>query len=264
MTEKNDNPIYALVDIADRAFSKAAELQESDTIASEEDLGRHLKDLRKQNLEDCISLWMAIIRFLAVSTLQHTAKKELIQDANKVMSRCYEHLGDLHSARKHIARAIDEGYLAGFVSLGAICMKLEDYEEAENAFKSAISNGVMEMRAHAGLGELYFTLGNIELKKDSSHTEYFQKAEQEFIIAGKARFTQGFDRAVELFEKVGLRDRALSVCESAVDFYEHHRQGYGEKLRFMDSRIRRIAGDEKHDRMVRELGRRIKSVLDDK
>ena len=117
------------------------------------------------------------------------------------------------------------------------------------------------MRAHAGLGELYFKLGTERLKQDPKHTEYFVKAEEEFIAAGKERFTEGFDRAMDLFETLGWRERAATIGLRAAKFYEEHKSSYGEKLLAVNQRLRKLAGEQRHDRLVEGVGRRLGAVL---
>ena len=137
----------------------------------------------------------------------------------------------------------------------------DQWEEAESAFKSALAKDDQTMRAHAGLGELYFKLGTQELAQDPQHTDYFAKAEEEFIAAGKERFTEGFDRAMDLFETLGWRDRAMSIGLNAAKFYEEHKSSYGQKLRGLNRRIRKLAGEERHEKIVSGVGRKLGEVL---
>jgi hypothetical protein len=104
-------------------------------------------------------------------------------------------------------------------------------------------------------------MGTERLKTDPRHTAYFLKAEEEFITAGKARFNDGFERAMDLFETLGWKEKAASIGEKAARFYAEHRGSYGEKLRTLDARLRKIAGEERHRRMVEGVGRKLGEVL---
>ncbi|MBN2803168.1 MAG: hypothetical protein JXR91_08740 [Deltaproteobacteria bacterium] len=264
MSESEHGNILDLVELADSLFDRATELEEKNICKKDKEALKYLEQLKNDSYLHCIKVWKSVLSFLPQSTIEQSQKKELLQDANKIISRCYQKLGEYENAKVHIARAIDNGYIAGFISLGAISIKLNDFDGAQSAFKSAISKKIMESRAHAGLGELYFIMGNAELKKDPDHVKYFKMAEEEFITAGKDRFTDGFERAIELFDKIGLKGRALSVGESAVAFYDDHKGTYGEKLKSLDKRLRKLAGDEKHDKIVNEIGIKIRKIINKK
>ena len=118
------------------------------------------------------------------------------------------------------------------------------------------------MRAHAGLGELYFKLGTEALKDNSDkHVEYFEKSEQEFMAAGRERFAEGYERAMELFETIGWKDKALAFGERAVRIYENNRIKYGDRLRSLSPRLRKIAGDERYERFLSSLGRGLGNIM---
>ncbi len=264
MDDLDKKNIDNYITLADALFERANKLENIDICKKDKDAAAFFNELKLESYDHCIQAWTGILNFLPFSPIDQSRKKELTRDAHKVISRCYQRLDNLESARLHIVKAIDNGYLAGFISLGAISMKLEKYQDAEDAFKSAILKDSMASRAYAGLGELYFALGTEALKKDPAHKEYFKKAEDAFIKAGKERFTDSFERAIDLFERVGLKDRALSVGESAVTFYEQHKNSYGEKLRSLDRSIRKVAGDKKHDKLVKEVGSKLRKILDKK
>jgi len=118
------------------------------------------------------------------------------------------------------------------------------------------------MRAHAGLGELYFKLGKDALKvEDKKYIEYFEKSENEFMAAGKERFTESYERAMDLFEAIGWKDKALSIGEKAAHYYLDNRLKYGDRLRGLDSRMRKLAGDERYDRVLDGISRRLGDIL---
>ncbi len=250
-----------LVDVADAIFDRATKLDGIKLGRRDDEAEQTIVQTRDDAFGGCIRVWKIILQMLPTAELDQPTRKELTIDAYKVISRCHHRLGNLEGAKRNITRAIDAGYADGFVSLGAICLDLNDYEGAETAFLSAINKDVQLPRAHAGLGELYFAMGTEALKKDPEHTEYFVKAEEEFIEAGKERFTEGFDRAMDLFETLGFKDWALAIGRRAADFYGEHRSSYGEKLRALDGRLRKLAGDERYDRLVEGVGRRLGRVL---
>jgi len=253
--------VERLVGIADAIFGRATKLDGIKLAKKDDEASRTINETRDDAFGGCIQLWKTILQMLPTSELDSARRKELVRDAHKVMSRCYHRIGSLETAKTHIAKAIDAGYYDGFISLGAICMDLKQWDEAEAAFRSALGKGVQEMRAHAGLGELYFGMGVERLKSDAAHTEYFVKAEEEFVAAGRERFAEGFERAMELFETIGWKDRAISFGQRARSFYEEHRSGYGERLRALDAKLRRLAGEQRHDRIVEGVGRKLGEVL---
>jgi hypothetical protein len=255
------SPVERLVGVADAIFDRACKLDAIKLAKRDDEAAAAIRETRDGAFNGCVEAWGVVLAMLPTCDVDAARRKELMCDAHKVMSRCSHKLGDLDAARAHIARAIDAGYLDGFISLGAICMDLREWDEAEAAFRSALAKGVQEMRAHAGLGELYFDIGTEKLKSDPAHKEYFIKAEEEFVTAGKARFTEGFERAMDLFETIGWKDRALAFGQRARSFYEEHRGSYGEKLRALDVKIRRLTGEERRDRIVEGVGRRLGEVL---
>lgn len=254
-------PLDRLVAVADAIFDRAIKLDGIKLQKKDDEAIRTITETRDDAFGGCIQVWKVVLSLLPTSDLDLPAKKSLEMDGYKVMSRCYHRLGSLDAARRNITKAIDAGYADGFISLGAICLDLKEYEEAESAFRTAIKKGVQVTRAHAGLGEMYFAMGTEQLKKDPRHEAYFLKAEEEFITAGKDRFTEGFDRAMDLFETMGWKDRALAVGERAARFYGEHRGKYGEKLRTLNIRIRKLAGEERHDKLVEGVGRKLGEVL---
>jgi len=255
------SPTERLVRLADGIFDRACALDRMKLNKKDDEEAETLRETRDDAFRGCIEAWGIVLAMLPTSELDTLKRKELQRDAYKVMSRCAHRVKALDEAKGHIAKAIDAGYLEGFISLGAICMDLSQWDEAEAAFRSALAKGVSEMRAHAGLGELYFFLGTEKLKTDPSHKEYFAKAEEEFIAAGKARFAEGFERAMDLFETIGWKEKALAFGGRARSFYEEHRGSTGEKLRALDAKLRRIAGDTRHDRLVEGVGRKLGEVL---
>lgn len=254
-------PIERLEEIADAIFDRATKLESIKLARRDDEAEQTIADTRDDAFRGCIQVWRVLLQLLPTSDLDQPARAELKIDAHKVISRCFHRLDRLDEAKREITKAIDLGYAEGFISLGAICLDQGQFEEAESAFKSALAKEVQTMRAHAGLGELYFKLGTERLKQDNKHTEYFVKAEEEFIAAGKERFTEGFDRAMDLFETLGWRERAATIGMRAAMFYEQHKGSYGEKLRVLNRRIRKLAGETRHDRIVDGVGRRLGRVL---
>lgn len=250
-----------LVEIADAIFDRATKLEGIKLAKRDDEAAQTIAETRDDAFRGCIQVWRVILQLLPTSDLDQPAKAELEIDAHKVCSRCFHRLDRLEEAKREITKAIDLGYAEGFISLGAVCLDQGLHDEAESAFLSALAKEVQTMRAHAGLGELYFKIGTERLKQDPKHTEYFVKAEEEFIAAGKERFTEGFDRAMDLFETLGWRERAATVGLRAAKFYEEHKGSYGEKLRVLNRRIRKLAGSERHDRIVDGVGRKLGRVL---
>jgi tetratricopeptide (TPR) repeat protein len=250
-----------LVEIADAIFERATKLEGIKLVKRDDEAAQTIAETRDDAFRGCIQVWRVILQLLPTSDIDQPAKAELEIDAHKVCSRCFHRLDRLEEAKREISKAIDLGYAEGFISLGAICLDEGQHEEAESAFLSALAKDVQTMRAHAGLGELYFKLGTEQLKRDPKHTEYFVKAEEEFIAAGKERFTEGFDRAMDLFETLGWRERAATVGLRAAKFYEEHKGSYGGKLRALNNRLRKLAGEARHDRIVDGVGRKLGQVL---
>lgn len=254
-------PIDELAAVADEIFDRATKLDGISLARKDDEAAATIAETRDDAFRGCIRLWKVILRMLPTADLDQPTRRALTQDACKVISRCHHRLGDLEGARRNIARAIDAGYADGFISLGAICLDLGDFDGAEAAFRSAIGQGVQAARAHAGLGEMYFALGSRVPKGDDRQIDYFSRAEEEFIAAGRERFTEGFDRALDLFETMGLRDQALSIGQKAAVFYEEHKGHYGQKLLSLNRRLRKIAGDQRHERIVEGVGRKLGRVL---
>ena len=94
-----------------------------------------------------------------------------------------------------------------------------------------------------------------------NHTDYFEKSEEAFLSAGKERFGEGYERAMELFETIGWKDKALVFGEKAALFYEKNRTKYGDRLRNLSPRIRKIAGSDRYDRFLEGLGRGIGNIV---
>jgi tetratricopeptide (TPR) repeat protein len=258
---EEESTVERLVAVADAIFARASTLDGIKLAKKDDEAAKTIAETRDDAFGGCIQLWRVILRMLPTSEIDAARRKELTRDAHKLKSRCHHRLGNLEAAKVDIAKAIDAGYYDGFISLGAICMDLRQWEEAESAFRSALAKGVQEMRAHAGLGELYFMIGTEKLKADRKHTAYFAKAEEEFIAAGRERFAEGFERAMDLFETIGWKDRALSFGNRARSFYEEHRASYGGKLRALDSKLRRLTGEQRRDRIVEGVGRKLGEVL---
>ena len=254
-------PIERLVAVADAIFTRATALDGIKLAKKDDEAAKTIAEARDDAFGGCVQLWLVILQMLPMSELDAARRKELTRDAHKVKSRCYHRLGNLEAAKVAITKAIDAGYYDGFISLGAICMDIKQWDEAEAAFRSALAKDVQEMRAHAGLGELYFDMGTEKLKNDPAHTAFFVKAEEEFIAAGKERFAEGFERAMDLFETIGWRDKALTFGHRARSFYELHRVSYGGKLRALDAKLRRLTGEERRDRIVEGVGRKLGEVL---
>ncbi len=254
-------PLDRLVMVADAIFERAIKLDGIKLVKKNDEASQSIEETRDAAFGGCIQVWKVILLLLPTSGLDQTKRKDLEMGAYKVISRCFHRLDNLAAARKYIIKGIDAGYQDGFISLGAICLDLGFHEEAESAFETAIHKGVQETRAHAGLGELYFAMGTERLKTDPNHSEFFSKSEEEFVIAGKERFTEGFDRAMDLFEAMGMKDKAISVGKRAAGFYGEHKASYGGKLRALNSRIRKLTGEGRHDRIVEGVGRRLGKVL---
>jgi len=255
------SPVERLVAVADAIFARATALDGIKLTKKDDEAAKTIAETRDDAFGGCIQLWRVILQMLPTSELDTARRKELTRDAYKVKSRCHHRRGNLEAAKINIAKAIDAGYYDGFISLGAICLDLKQWEEAEAAFRSALAKDVQEMRAHAGLGELYFAMGTEKLKTDPEHTELFAKAEAEFIAAGRERFAEGFERAMDLFETIGWKNMALSFGNRARSFYEGHRSSYGGKLRALDGKLRRITGEQRRDRIVEGVGRKLGEVL---
>ncbi|MDD5308485.1 MAG: hypothetical protein PHU25_14280 [Deltaproteobacteria bacterium] len=253
--------VERLVDVADTIFARASSLEGLKLGRGQEEAHKVVAEGREAAFRSAVALWRVILSMLPTSGLDQARRKELVMDGYKVMSRACHRLGELEEAERHITRAIDAGYLDGFISLGAICLDRKDWDAAERAFRSALAKNVQAMRAHAGLGELYFAIGTAKLKDDPTHKEYFVKAEEEFVIAGKERFTEGYERAMELFETIGWKDRAAAIGARLAQHYSDNRSRYGERLRVLDKRIRRLAGDERYEKIVTGFGRRLGDIL---
>ncbi|HUT76549.1 MAG TPA: hypothetical protein VM285_02625 [Polyangia bacterium] len=254
-------PIELLAEVVDAIFVRATKLDGISLPRKDDEAAHAIAETRDDTFRACIQLWKVILRMLPTADLDQPSRHALEQDAHKVISRCHHRLGNLEGARRNITRAIDAGYADGFISLGAICLDLGDHEAAEAAFRSALARQVQLPRAHAGLGELYFAMGSKALKDEPRQRELFARAEEEFIAAGKERFTEGFDRALDLFETMGLKDRAISIGQKAAAFYGEHKSSYGEKLLALDRRLRKLAGEQRRDRIVGEVGRKLSQVL---
>ncbi len=256
-------PVVRLVDIADAVFERATKLDGIKLGKHEDEAAQTIQETRDEGFLGVVAIWRLIISMLPSSGLEYAMRKELEIDAHKVISRCHHRLGNLEKARGAITKSIDLGYIDGFISLGAICMDLKDDEAAEKAFVSALSKDAQTMRAHAGLGELYFSMGAEALKRGEkeSYVDFFQKAEEEFMAAGKARFTESYERAMELFETIGWKDRALSIGEKAVQYYSENRLKYGDRLRSIDGRMRKLAGEERYERILSGLSRKLGDLL---
>ncbi len=254
-------PLDRLVMVADAIFERAIKLDGIKLARKNDEASQSIEETRDAAFGGCIQVWKVILLLLPTSGLEQPIRKELETSAYKVISRCFHRLDNLAAARKYIIKGIDAGYQDGFISLGAICLDLGLHDEAESAFKTAIKKEVQETRAHAGLGELYFAMGTESLKTDPKHSDFFSMAEEEFVIAGKERFTEGFDRAMDLFEAVGMKDKAISVGKRAAMFYGEHKANYGGKLRSLNSRIRKLTGEGRHDRIVEGVGRKLGKVL---
>ncbi|MCP4674012.1 MAG: hypothetical protein GY854_00520 [Deltaproteobacteria bacterium] len=255
-------PVERLVDIADAVFDRATKLDGVDLSKADDEATSTIKETRKEGFGGVVAIWRLIIDMLPNSGLEYAIRKDLEIDAYKVISRCHHRLGNLEKAKGAITKAIDLGYLDGFISLGAICMDMDEYDAAETAFQSALSKEAQVMRAHAGLGELYFKLGAETLKEgDTKYTEHFEKAENEFMAAGKERFTESYERAMDLFETIGWKDKAMSIGEKAAHYYSENRLKYGDRLRNLDGRMRKLAGDERYDRVLDGISRRLGDIL---
>jgi tetratricopeptide (TPR) repeat protein len=248
-----------LVDIADAIFERATALDSITLAKKNEESQQIIEDARDDGYQGVINVWHVIIDMLPTSGLDQPYRKELEIDGYKVISRCHHRLGDLDAAKQAIIQAIDLGYADGFISLGAINMDSENLDEAEKAFKTALSKDAQVTRAHAGLGEMYFKRGTNALKAGSQKqgAYFFEKSEQEFLAAGKERFAEGYERAMELFETIGWKDQAMAFGEKAIQIYENNRIKYGDRLRQLSPRLRKIAGDERYERFLAGLGRGI-------
>ncbi len=259
--EKTRTPVERLVDIADAIFDRATTLDGIKLEKPNDEAATTIAETRDEGFHGVIHVWRVVLDMLPSSGLEQAQKRELEIDGYKVISRCYHRLENLEKARIAVTKAIDLGYVDGFISLGAINMDLKDDEAAEAAFRSALAKEAQPMRAHAGLGELYFRMGTEAIKTDPDNTEYFVKAEDEFMAAGKERFTESYERAMDLFETIGWKDKAIAFGERAAQLYDTHRVKYGDKLRGLDARIRKLAGDERHERLIAGVGRRLGDLV---
>ncbi|MDJ0764708.1 MAG: hypothetical protein QNJ97_17140 [Myxococcota bacterium] len=254
-------PVERLVLIADAIFDRATTLDSVKLIKKDDEAEQTIAETRDEGFNGVIAVWRLIIDMLPTSGLEFTRRRQLEIDAYKVISRCHHRLKNLEKAIGAITKAIDLGYLDGFISLGAIRIDSGDEEGAEAAFKTALAKNTQTMRAHAGLAEIYFNRGTVALRNgDAAHVDYFEKAEEEFIAAGKERFTDAFERAMDLFETIGWKDRALSIGEKAAQFYSENRLKYGDGLRNMDARIRKLAG-ERYERILSGVGRTLGDIV---
>jgi tetratricopeptide (TPR) repeat protein len=251
-----------LVDIADSIFERAIKLDGIKVNKKEEETSLTITEMRNECFEGVIATWNVIEDLLPNSRVEFERRKELEVDGYKVISRCYHNLGQLDEASQAITTAIDLGYTDGYISLGAICLDMEDFDKAENAFVSAIAKDAQPTRAQAGLGELYFALGTQALKeKDGTHVAYFEKAEEAFMLAGKERFTESYERAMDLFETIGWRDRAAAFGEKATSYYATNRLKYGDRLRALDERMRKLTGDDRYDRILAGVTRTLGTIV---
>ena len=66
---------------------------------------------------------------------------------------------------------------------------------------------------------------------------------------------------MELFETIGWKEKALAFGERAVNVYENNRIKYGDKLRNLSPRLRKIAGDERYERFLAGLGRGLGNIM---
>ncbi len=255
-------PVEKLIGVADAIFDRATKLDAVKLTKKDEEAELTIKETRDEGFIGCIAVWRIIIDMLPNSGLDFNNRKELEIDAHKVISRCHHRLNNLEKAKAAITQAIDLGYLDGFISLGAVCMDMDDFDGAETAFKTALAKDVQIMRAHAGLGELYFQRGTDELKKGTGgHEEWFTKAEEQFMAAGKERFEEVFEHAMELFDKIGWKEQAASFGEKAAQYYSENRLVYGDKLRSLDAKLRRMAGAERYERILAGLGRTLGDIV---
>ncbi len=255
-------PVLKLVDIADAMFDRAVRLDGIILTKKNDEAQKTIFDTRDETYTGVINVWKVVIELLPTAGLDQKTRKELEIDGYKVISRCYHRMKNLEAARQAITKAIDLGYADGFISLGAINMDCEDYDEAEKSFLSAVAKGVQLMRAHAGLGELYFKLGTMSLNaKDGKHAQFFTKSEEQFLAAGKERFGEGYERAMELFETIGWKEQAIAFGEKAAAYYEKNRTKYGDKLKNLSPRIRKITGDERYEKILEGLGRGLGNLV---
>ncbi len=255
-------PAERLVDIADAIFDRANKLEGITLSKKNDEASQTIKETRDDAYGGCIAVWRVIIDILPTSSLDQPYRKELEVDGHKVISRCFHRLDRYDKAKQAITKAIDLGYAEGFISLGSICLDNGELEEAEQAFNSAIAKDAQVTRAHAGLGEVYFKMGARALKdKSDKHVPFFERAEEHFLLAGKERFAEGYERAMELFDTIGWKDKALSFGEKAAKFYEHNRLKYGDRLRILSPKIRAIAGDDRYDKLLDGLGRGLGSII---
>jgi tetratricopeptide (TPR) repeat protein len=256
------SPVERLADIADAMFERAGTLDSITLTKKNDEALQTIHEMRDEGFQGVINVWRVIIDLLPTCGLDQPNRKTLEMDGYKIISRCYHRLNNLEAAKQAITRAIDLGYADGFISLGAICMDCGHLDEAEKAFQSAIAKEVQLMRAHAGLGELYFKLGTDALTANTGkHALFFEKSEEQFLSAGKERFGEGYERAMELFETIGWRDKALAFGEKAAAFYDKNRVKYGDRLKTLSPRIRKIAGDDRYDRFLHGLGRGIGTIV---
>lgn len=250
-----------LADIADAIFGRATKLDGIRLTRRDEIAEQVIGETRDECFQGCMDVWKVIIEMLPSASIGQGRRRELEVDGHKIVSRCHHRLGSFREAQAAITKAIDLGYADGYISLGAILLDRRDYTAAESAFRTAIAKDVQVMRAHAGLGELYFAMGRVALKDDADHAEYFQKAEEHFIIAGRERFMEVYERAMDLFETIGWKERAREFGERAVNHYNEHRSTYAERLRHLDIRLRRLAGEDRHDRLLNGVGKKLGGLL---
>ncbi|MCU0665167.1 MAG: tetratricopeptide repeat protein [Myxococcota bacterium] len=250
-----------LADIADAIFGRATKLDGIHLTRRDEAAEQIISETRDECFQGCIEVWKVILEMLPSASLTQLRRRELEVDGHKVVSRCHHRLGSFKEAQASITKAIDLGYAEGYISLGAILLDRKDFKGAESAFRTAIAKNAQAMRAHAGLGELFFALGRVALKDDPTHAEYFKKAEEHFVVAGKERFAETYERAMDLFETIGWRERAMEFGERAIKHYNEHRAHYADRLRNIDTRLRKLAGEERHDRLLNGVGRRLGDIL---
>lgn len=256
--------VEKLADIADAIFGRANKLDSIHLERREEAAGQLVSETRDECYQGCMDVWIVILEMLPTSSISHARRREFEVDGYKVISRCYHRLGNLKQAQVAITKAIDLGYKDGYISLGAILLDRKDFSGAETAFRTAIARDIQVTRANAGLGELYFAMGRAALKDDPTHAEFFKRSEEHFIIAGKERFAETYERAMELFETIGWQDRARDFGERAVKYYNEHRNAYADRLRNIDTRLRQLTGEERHDRLLNGVGRKLGGILSGK
>jgi hypothetical protein len=66
---------------------------------------------------------------------------------------------------------------------------------------------------------------------------------------------------MDLFETIGWRDRAAAFGEKATSYYSMNRLKYGDRLRALDGRMRKLTGDDRYDRILAGVSRTLGTIV---